>query len=99
MLAALGERLPDTRVVLTLGEHGVVYRDRTSENAVPAYRVQAIDSTGAGDTFIGYFLAGLMEGMQTKAALELGCRAAAVCVTRPGAMDSIPRRAELTVLR
>jgi ribokinase len=95
ILAELCRRLPRTGVVLTLGADGVLYGRGAERLQLPAYKVEAVDSTAAGDTFIGYWLAGLVEGLPTAGALDLGCRAAALSVTKPGAMDSIPRREEV----
>ena len=61
----------------------------------PAEKVHVVDSTGAGDTFIGFFLAELINTNNPKAALGYATRAAAICVTRHGAADSIPSRREL----
>jgi len=91
----LTERCPGSAVVLSLGEEGVLFRAGSEQVRVTAYTVQAKDTTGAGDTFIGYWLAGLARGMEMTAALDWGCRAAALSVTRMGAMDSIPTRAEV----
>jgi ribokinase len=60
-----------------------------------AQPVKAVDSTAAGDTFIGGFAVGLSEGLSVEDAARLGQRAAALCVTRHGAQPAIPRRAEL----
>jgi len=49
-----------------------------------------VDTTGAGDTFVGYFIASVAEGLPTAAALRRAAAAAALCVSRAGAMDSIP---------
>jgi ribokinase len=57
--------------------------------------VKPVDTTAAGDTFIGYLLAGIVRRRDVEEALRYACKAAAVCVTRPGAADSIPRREEL----
>ena len=57
----------------------------------PAPRVVAVDTTAAGDTFLGYYLAGRTRGVETGENLRQACRSAALCVTRAGAMDSIPR--------
>ena len=94
-LAALTQRFNQARIILTLGERGVAYRCGGEAVEVPAERVEAVDTTAAGDTFIGYYLAGCAEGRGVREALELATRAAALCVTRPGAMDSIPSRADL----
>ena len=59
-----------------------------------AIRVRAVDTTAAGDTFTGYFIAGLMEGMPLKDCMARASYAAALSVTRPGAADSIPWKNE-----
>ena len=94
-LAALAARCPRAQIALTLGAAGAEYRSRTEEFHLPAPPVEAIDTTGAGDTFIGYFLQGLTADMTARAAMAQAVQAAALCVTRPGAMDSIPAAAEL----
>jgi len=95
ILAGMRRRFPAATVVLTLGAAGAVFDDGTQRIRVPAQRVEAVDTTAAGDTFIGYFLAALSAGDSPQSALELATRAAAICVTRPGAAPSIPRREEL----
>ena len=95
VLAAMRDAYPAAAVVLTLGARGVRYADGESELSVPAREVETVDTTAAGDTFIGYFLAAQADGADVRAALDLACRAAAVCVTRPGASDSIPSREEV----
>lgn len=94
-LAALAARCPRAQIALTLGAAGAQYRSPTEEFHLPAPPVKAIDTTGAGDTFIGYFLQGLTADMTARAAMARAVQAAALCVTRPGAMDSIPAAAEL----
>lgn len=92
---AMGQQFPRAATVLTLGSEGAVYFDSDSLIRQEAVAVRAVDTTAAGDTFIGYFLAELMRSGDPASALSLGCRAAAICVTRPGASDSIPFRDEL----
>jgi ribokinase len=82
-------------VLVTLGEQGVLIADAAGERHLAVRPVKAVDTTAAGDTFIGGFAAGLLEGMPIDPAAELGQRAAALCVTRHGAQPSIPYRAEL----
>ena len=96
LLMALAEKLPHAEVVLTLGACGAHYHAPQLDLEIPALQVQAVDTTAAGDTFIGYFLAALATASTVPQALHQATRAAALCVTRPGAMDSIPRRDELT---
>jgi ribokinase len=89
------KRYPAAATVLTLGAGGACYFDAETDLHCPAEEVQAIDTTAAGDTFIGFFLAELLATGDPERALAAGCRAAAVCVTRPGAADSIPSREQL----
>lgn len=91
----LGEQFPQAAAVLTLGERGAWYLDSDKTYYQPAEAVKPIDTTAAGDTFIGYFLAEFIETGDVKKALGKGCRAAAICVTRSGAADSIPRKEEV----
>jgi ribokinase len=80
-----------TAIVLSLGNEGVVYSDNEHKYLeLPAQSVDVVDTTAAGDTLIGYFLAGLVNNMQISEALELGILASALCVTKAGAADSIP---------
>jgi len=96
MLECLAERYPRTRLCLTLGAQGAVFRDVSGATyRQAARRVAAVDTTAAGDTFIGYFLAAELAGKSVPEALARACAAAALSVTRPGAMDSIPRAREL----
>ena len=67
-----------------------MYADKTERFSVPARRVTAVDTTAAGDTFTGYFLAMLLRGGTSKDAMEIAATAAAIAVTRPGAVPSIP---------
>ena len=92
---ALGKRFPQARIVVTLGSKGSICLENGMIIRQKAYKVKAVDTTAAGDTFVGYFLAGLLEGMTTGNALDLASRASAICVTRKGASDSVPTRAEL----
>lgn len=98
--AAVLEKLqalyPDAEVVLTLGEAGAVYGCGQRVYRQDAFAVEAVDTTGAGDTFTGYFLASLMEGQDVPACLELAAKAAAIAVTRKGAAPSIPCRCEVS---
>ncbi|TNC74290.1 ribokinase [Rubellimicrobium roseum] len=81
-------------VIVTLGAEGSVWLHGGQEHRVPALRVTPVDTTGAGDTFTGYVLAGLDEGRPMPDALALATRASALKVTRPGAADAIPTRLE-----
>lgn len=93
--AALAAAYPHAAIALTLGAAGAYYRSPTEEFHLPAPPVAAVDTTGAGDTFIGYFLQGLAASLTAREATTRAVQAAALCVTRPGAMDSIPAATEL----
>ena len=84
------ERYPNGTVVLTLGGDGAVYYDGSKKIAHGIYPVKAVDTTAAGDTFAGFFLATLAAGESPETALQRASKAAAIAVTRPGASDSIP---------
>ncbi|MDD1635622.1 MAG: ribokinase [Methylococcaceae bacterium] len=94
---ALKHRYPHMAIVLTMGNKGAAYFSSQAQFCQPAEKVHVVDSTGAGDTFIGFFLAELIKTNDPKTALAYAARAAAICVTRPGAADSIPSRRELEV--
>ncbi|UQS23883.1 ribokinase [Amycolatopsis thermalba] len=83
-------------VVITLGADGslVAERDRPTVR-VPGIRVEAVDTTGAGDTFCGVLAAGLARGLALPEAARLAGVAAALAVTRPGAQDAVPTAAEV----
>ncbi|MEM6758867.1 MAG: ribokinase [Pseudomonadota bacterium] len=92
---ALGLGLTDLgidHVIVTMGGEGSLWLDvaARSELRVPAVSVTPVDTTGAGDTFTGFLLAGLDRGMPMEQALTLATRAGAIMVTRHGTADVIP---------
>ncbi|MGQ7248409.1 ribokinase [Halomonas sp. V046] len=95
LLDALAQRLPQTQTVLTLGADGAWFQHGQTRHFQPALPVKAVDTTAAGDTFIGYYLAALQDGAQAPACLILATAAAAIGVQRQGAAASIPSRAEV----
>lgn len=88
-------RYPGAAVVLTMGSQGAVYADGKETIFQPACKVKAVDTTAAGDTFTGFFLGGLLRGLEVRASLELAAKASAIAVTRPGAAPSIPALEEV----
>ncbi len=90
ILAAMHERYPKSRVVLTLGKSGAVYRDNDNIYKHEAFSVEAVDTTAAGDTFTGYFLAAMTRNEDVPSALHIASKAAALAVTKKGAASSIP---------
>lgn len=95
ILDTLTDRYPETQIVLTLGADGVVWTGPEGKGKLPAFPAEVVDTTAAGDTFIGYFLAGINENMSIKEAAALASKAAAVCCSRPGAGTAIPDRSEI----
>ncbi|MFN7177823.1 MAG: PfkB family carbohydrate kinase, partial [Thermaurantiacus sp.] len=97
LFAAIPGDLPVEGLLITKGAQGAEYRDlRTGAiYRQAAFPVTPVDTTGAGDTFAGYFAAGLDQGADLPAALRLASAAAALKVTRAGAGDAIPSRAEV----
>ncbi len=92
---AMLEKYSGCKVVLTLGSKGVMYKDDLQTLTHGVYQVNIVDTTAAGDTFTGYFLACLTEGLPVELALEKASKAAALAISRNGASDSIPTRAEV----
>jgi len=83
------------RVLVTLGERGVVAVTTEGARHYPAEKVRAVDTTAAGDTFIGGFCAALVRGRSLPEAICFAQAAAAISVTRPGAQPSIPFEREV----
>jgi ribokinase len=82
--------------VITLGSEGALYGSSTGERIrVPAVKVQAVDTTAAGDTFAGAFTVARAEGREAEDALRFASAAAALSVQRAGASTSMPARAEI----
>ncbi len=91
MLWRIHQRYPDSEIVLTLGEKGVCHCNRDGKViSVPAFQVKAVDTTAAGDTFTGYYLAGVCKGNDRREALRTACGASALAVMKKGAAMSIP---------
>ena len=86
----LKQRYPGLGILLTLGSKGSVSWKDGTEIRQCAYRVKAVDTTGAGDTFMGYFVGCLAQGMDRQTAMQYASMASAISVTRPGAAASIP---------
>ncbi|BDY05579.1 ribokinase [Ferrimonas sp. YFM] len=85
-------------VIITLGKRGVWLSHQGRQQLVPGYKVDAVDTTAAGDTFNGGFVTALLEGQSVDEALQFGQAAAALSVTRLGAQSSIPSREETLAL-
>ena len=83
------------RAIVTLGGEGVLLVDADQEVHLPAHRVQVVDTTAAGDAFVGAFTVALNEGLPIRPAAAWANAAGALAVTRAGAQPSLPTRAEL----
>ncbi len=95
ILSELKKKFPNAEIVLTLGKEGAIYCGNGVECHQPAFEVQAVDTTAAGDTFTGYFLAGILEGMGISEVMRRSAKASSITVTRAGAVPSIPFREEV----
>jgi ribokinase len=85
-------------VIVTLGPRGCYARIRGATLLQPGFRVEALDTTGAGDTFCGTLVAGIASGLAPERALRRACAASALACTRYGAQASVPTRGEVDVL-
>lgn len=90
LLERLAARYPS--VILTLGAHGLLWANGDDRGGAPSHRVEVVDTTAAGDTFTGAFVAGMAAGRPWVDAIAVAVAAAALCVTRSGAQASIPTR-------
>ncbi len=93
--AALLAQYPQAQVLLTLGEKGALYFAKGIRLAQSAFQVPVVDTTAAGDTFLGYFVARTTLGDSAQQALELASTAAALAVGQAGAAQSIPGLAQV----
>ncbi|GIO97729.1 ribokinase [Paenibacillus lautus] len=83
------------KLIVTEGKRGVRYFDGNEEVVVPGYKVEAVDTTGAGDTFNGAFAVALSEGMSIADSLRFANRAASLSVMKFGAQGGMPSRLEV----
>ncbi|MEC0205221.1 ribokinase [Paenibacillus lautus] len=83
------------KLIVTEGKRGVRYFDGNEEVVVPGYKVDAVDTTGAGDTFNGAFAVALSEGMSIADSLRFANRAASLSVMKFGAQGGMPSRLEV----
>lgn len=84
-------------VIITVGSRGVCARIDGEMVTVPAFKVKAIDTTAAGDTFCGALCVALSNGKPLVEAIRFGCKASSISVTRRGAQMSMPRLEEIVM--
>ncbi len=94
-LTALRAKYPNASVVMTVGADGVLYDGEEGRFQLPAFQVKAVDTTAAGDTFCGYFLAAVSAGKSVQTALQEALAASALAVSRTGAAPSVPTADEV----
>lgn len=84
------ENFPSLKVVETFGKNGSMYFDKDNLINQDSFKVDAVDTTGAGDTFTGYFVTYFYKGEKITKCLEVAAKASALSVTKKGASISIP---------
>lgn len=95
ILDRLTAKYPQAAIIMTLGENGVLFSQNGTRLSHPVFRVEAVDTTAAGDTFCGYFLAAVCRNVSADTALREASAASAIAVSRPSAAPSIPLYAEV----
>lgn len=90
VIAALQEKYPDKKIVMTVGEKGSYFIHNNELIHQDAYMVEAVDTTAAGDTFTGFFLASYLKDADVSKALDLASKASSITVQGKGAAQSIP---------
>jgi ribokinase len=90
MLESILHKYHDIRIILTLGPDGSMYRDKEKTIYQESYKVEVKDTTAAGDTFMGYFTAGIAKGLKAEDCMKMASMAAAIAVTKHGAAETIP---------
>ena len=86
---------PDTEIIMTAGKQGAYFGMNDERAFSPVRDAVVVDTTAAGDTFLGYYISARMRGLDAKAAMDEASLASSIAVSRPGAMDSIPKYTEL----
>lgn len=95
LIPGLLQKFPGAKIVLTLGSDGSCYADGTQTVRQGIYKVKAVDTTAAGDTFSGFFIAGTASGKSVAESLDLAALASSIAVSRAGAAPSIPTMEEV----
>ena len=85
----------ELKLLLTLGRDGGIYSSKDKEIKYTSFKTKAIDTTGAGDTFLGYFLANISNGEDLEKSLKLASLAAGLACSKKGAATSIPSLKEV----
>lgn len=95
LIEGLARRFSNKHIILTLGETGSVYIHGERIYRQKAYRAPVVDTTGAGDTFIGFFVASIVKGKTIKISMDIASRASSMAISKKGAAPSIPYIADI----
>lgn len=95
IVSELLKRFSNLKIVLTLGEKGSIYRDGEKSYSQNIYKTNVVDTTAAGDTFMGYFISSISKNRSIEDALEIASMAASISVSKKGAANSIPYEQEV----
>lgn len=93
------KKYPESNLILTLGKNGCLFKNKDLCFTVPIYEAKVVDTTAAGDTFTGYFIASVAMGINIREALEIATKASSITVSRMGASSSIPTMEEVKKLK
>ena len=91
ILKYISKKYPNTKLLLTLGKKGSVYSYNNKVIEIPANKVNSIDTTAAGDTYIGYFISSYYKNNKVKESMEIASKAASISTTKMGGAISIPK--------
>ena len=91
ILKYLSNKYPNTKLLLTLGKKGSIYSYNNKVIEIPANKVNSIDTTAAGDTYIGYFISSYYKNNKVKESMEMASKAASISTTKMGGAISIPK--------
>ena len=95
ILESMKLQYPHAAVLVTLGSKGSIYQDKEQKVTCDSFKVNVVDTTAAGDTYTGYFIAGLQTGLSIEKAMRQAAAASAIAVMRKGASPSIPKMDEV----
>ena len=95
IIRALKEKYPEKKIVMTVGEKGSYYIEKDTLIHQDIYEVEVVDTTAAGDTFTGFFLASYLKDGNVKKAMDLAAKASSITVQGKGAAQSIPEISQL----
>jgi ribokinase len=95
VLEKLVSHFPKSEIILTAGKNGAYYGYGDIREKGDIVEMPVVDTTGAGDTFTGYFIAARHKNLPVRQALAVACKAASIAVSRKGAMAAVPLAAEV----